>query len=344
MIHGFLHEEQQAIPEWGSISINEVVLIETTNPNINSIDILTALPTAPNTITSTNPKGISFTFDISEHPNSNVFLLRKAGTLQQVDQGGVFWKLPLTYSVFSYWESISPGFTGNSSSGGGNSNPKQRKDQRETLSPLDRPYVWNSSTSVVQKETFMKADGSGPIRHTNGLPLTNPYKYQEIHEIHNFSYNIDYSSFNYSFYDGYVGKVNESNTLGRAIGKIKFVSFSCSEEYESVGTGVAKTEYHYVRLNLSFEYNPTGWDEDAKLVSMSTLQLTQLIVSPFTVFYDRIRSSATEYAKDPWPLTAGGAAIPYNDNDPADYGYVDHGYPELADLTVVTGVKSLVIP
>jgi len=341
-IHGFQHGKQKTKPEWGSITISETVLIETNTPSATQLDIVRELPAYPASPSASNPLGLSFTFDLSSHPESNDALLRSAGELKQIDDSGIFWEIELNYSIFSIWE-----FTGAVGSGGANNNnPRKRKDQRAVRNPLDRPVVWNSSTSIVQKETYTKAGSSNPILHTNGLPLTQPFKYSEVHETHNFSYNIEYTSFNYTTYRGYVGKVSDTNVFGVTGQNVKLSSLSCTEEYETIdidGTGT-RVEYHFVRVTVSFEINPSGWVNDAKVVSMSTIQLQQLIVFPFTVYYTGIKTSATEYAKEPWPLTAIGTAIPYDDNDPADYGYVDHGYPVLADLTDITTIKSLAIP
>lgn len=342
LIHGFLHEKQKATPEWGSISISETVLVEMDSPEDSLITLLSELPSGVGTITGENPKGIGFTFDISVHPDSSSFILRTAGEVVQSSEGGCFWEITLNYSNKSYAQMI-----GSDSGGGGNTpktNPKQRKDQREVLSPLDKPYVWSTSSSLVQKETYKHATTKKAIRHTNGLPITQPYKYEEVHETHTFSYNVDFPAFNYTFYDGFIGMVSSGVTLGKPAGTLKLTAFSASEEYESNGEGVNKINFHYVRVNITFEYNPSGWDEDAKLVSMSTLQRAQQIVSPFAIFYDKIKISATEYAQEPWPLDANGAAILYTNNDPDDYGYVDTGYPKTANLSAITGVKGLKIP
>lgn len=338
LIHGFLKEKQKAKPEWGSISVIETALIEMESAEDNVVEVLTELPAAPNTVTDWNPKGISFTFDVSLHPDSNVFVLRSAGNLVQSDQGACFWEVELTYAVFSMWELLGPAESGSGS------NPRKRKDQREETDPVDRPVVWHSSTSMVTKETYRHATTGDPIVHTNQLPITTPFKHEEVHEIHTFAYNVDYDDFDYTDYRPYIGKINEGTCLGFDARKLKFSAFQANEEYESIGQGVEKNEYHYVRVTLTFEYNPSGWDVDAKLVSMSTIQLNQMLVFPFAVYYDKILISATEYAQEPWPLDASGMAIPYNNNDPNNYGYVDHGYPREAALTAVTGIRSLSIP
>lgn len=348
LIHGFLHEEQKVTPQWGYMNVAETVLVETDSPNLSPLAVVAALPSGAGTVTSTNPKGIAFTFDVSTHPESSAFVLRTAGTIEQEPGGGCFWRIPLVYSNQNFQQLI--GAAGASSSGGGgghSTNPRQRKDQREVLSPLAKPYVWSKSTSIVQKETYTIASSSDPIVHTNGLPITQPFKYEEVHESHTFSYNVEYSSYSDSFYSPFIGKVNSTTCLGKETGTLKLSQFSAAEEYESVGHGVSKTDYHYVRVTMTFEWNPSGWDNDAKLVSMSTLQLLlqpAVGLIPAYYYYDHIKISETAYAKEPWPLLANGAAVPFDDNDPADYGYVNHGYPLTADLTTVTDVKSLVIP
>lgn len=338
LIHGFLKEKQKAKPEWGSISVIETVLVEMESSTENIIDVLNELPSGTGTVTSTNPKGIGFTFDVSLHPDSSVFVLRSAGEVQQASQGACFWEIELTYAIFSMDELLGP------AQAGSGSNPRKRKDQREVTSPLDRPVVWHSSTSMVTKETYRHATTGDPIVHTNQLPITTPFKHEEVHETHTFAYNVDFTSFNYTDYRPHIGKINTATCLGFDAKTLKFASMQANEEYESIGQGVEKTEYHYVRLTLNFEYNPSGWDIDAKLVSMSTIQLNQMLTFPFAVFYDKIKISATEYAQEPWPLTATGLGIPYDDNDPADYGYIDHGYPRESDLTDITSIRSLSIP
>lgn len=339
LIHGFLHDKQKAKPEWGNITITETVLIEMESPSDRIISLIGLLPAHPASPSSTNPKGLSFTFDTSPHPDSSALILRTASDLTQVQGSATFWTVELSYSVFSVAE-LSVGLIGLA---GGSTNPRQRKDQREYIDPEDRPFVWNMSTSIVRKETYMHENGLGPIVHANGLPLTEPYSYEETHETHTFSYNIPYSVFDDDDFAPYVGKVDSGDCLGKGVGKIKFVSFTANEEHESNGNGLTKVEYHYVRVTLSFEYNPSGWAEDYKLVSMSTVQLVagELIA---------INTSATEYAQEPWPLLADGTAAQYDALDPTTFALVDHGYPRLADLSDVTeanvgqGKKELFLP
>jgi hypothetical protein len=337
LIHGFLHEKQTAQPEWGSITINEVVLVETDSPIYNQIDLLNALPAAPNTVTATNPKGISFTFDVSEHPDSSALILRSSGVIKQANESGTFWEVPLTYKTFSIMEATGAAIAGS------NTYPKKRKDQRQVQNPINRPVVWNSSTSPMEKDTYLHANGLDPIVHANLLPITKPFRYEEIHETHTFSYNINYDDFNYATqYRPYIGKVDSSGIFGSTPKTFKLVSATYSEEYESLqtsgGTEATKTEYHYVRVTLTFELNPTGWDIDAQVVSMSTLQIVTIGK------YEKIKVSATQYATEPWPLLASGQGAPYDAIDPADFAYVDHGYPKLADLSVVVAYKGLTIP
>lgn len=342
LIHGFLHEKQKITPEWGSMTVTETVLVETDSPLVTSLTLIGALPAAPNAVTAANPKGISFTFDASVHPENSALVLRTAGAVTQVQDGGVFWEVELNYSNKSFLQLTGPSVVNGGT--GSNRNPTQRKDQREELVPFDRRVVWSASSAIIQKETFRHATSGDVLRHTNLLPITQPFKYEDVHVTHTFSYNVEYASYNSSFYEPFFGKVNEFGCLGKPSGTLKLSSFSANEEYESNGSGVNKVEYHYVRLTISFEYNPSFWDSEAQLVSMSTIQLKIKIIPPFDVYHDKILISATQYAEEPWPLDANGAAIPYDNNNPGDYGFINHGYPRLADLTTVTAVKGLTIP
>lgn len=339
LIHGFIHEKQKAKPEWGNITVSETVLIEMEYASDRIISLIGLLPSHPASPSTTNPKGLSFTFDLSPHPDSSALVLRQASDLTQVPDSATFWTIELSYSVFSVAE-LSVGLI---ALAGGSSNPRHRKDQREFIDPEDRPVVWNMSTSIVRKETYMKRDGSGPIVHANGLPLTEPYMYEETHETHTFSYNIPYSVYDHDNFSPHVGKVSSQPVLGYDGDKVKFVSFSANEEYESNGNGLTKTDYHYVRVTLSFEINPSGWSEDAELISMSTVQLVsgELIA---------INISSTEYATSPWPLLDDGTAAQYDALDPTTFARVDHGYPRTVNLAAVVnsnpghGKKELDIP
>jgi len=342
-IHGFLKEDQEAKPEYGNISITEIVLVETTSPTVNVVAMLTALPAFPASPSVDNPKGISFTFDKSTHPDAPNLTLRSAGTIKQV--GGCFWMIPLTYAIFNSSE-ISGGFA-SGGGGAGNNNPRQRKDQREYIDPMERPVVWTSSSSLVQKETYINRVTGLAIVQTNGLPITSPIKFSEAHSTHVFSFNVEYSDFIFAFYETYIGTVSSGGGLSRPNGEMKVVAASFSEEFESNGTGVGKTDYHYVRVSVSFEHNPGNWVTEAKLVSMSTMQLA-LTPGPFPIlFYDKIKISDTQYAEEPWPLLPGGAAVPYDLNDPTTYGYIDHGFPikkDFAPLIAKPPSGSMAIP
>lgn len=339
LIHGFLHEKQKAKPEWGNITITETVLIEMESPSDRIISLIGLLPAHPASPSSTNPKGLSFTFDLSPHPDSSALVLRTASDLTQIQGSATFWTIELSYSVFSVAE-LSVGLIGLA---GGSTNPRHRKDQREFIDPEDRPVVWSMSTSIVQKQTYIHENGAAPIVHANGLPLTEPYMYEEVHETHTFSYNIPYSVYDHDNFSPHVGKVSSQPVLGFAGDKVKFVSFSANEEYESNGNGLDKTEYHYVRVTLSFEINPSGWSKDAELISMSTVQLVagELIA---------INTSSTEYAQEPWPLLVDGTAAQYDALDPTTFARVDHGYPRTVNLAAVVdanpghGKKELDIP
>lgn len=346
LIHGFLSEQQKVSPQWGYIDVTETVLVEMSSPTENAIDVVNALPSGVGTVTGTNPKGIAFTIDVSTHPDASALVFRRAGDVVRVQDGGCFWHIPMTYSTQSFYQLMGGTSTGGGG-GGANPNPKHRKDQREVLNPIDKPVVWNRSSSIVQKETYKHGTSGDPIVHTNFLPITEPYKYEEVHSSHTFSYNVAFNDFDDLDYSLYLGKVDNAGVFGSVPYFWKLTGYTAAEEYESIGNVGAKTDYHYVRVSLTFESNPSLWTEDAKLVSMSTLQLKlqpAVGLVPAYFYYAQILVSRTEYAKQPWPLLSTGAAVSYDSNDPTTYGYVDHGYPRLANLKTVAAIRSLSIP
>ena len=325
-IHGFKPDGQKARPEYGNISIDEVVLVEMSSPNDTVIDVLAALPASPASVTADNPLGLDFTFEVSEHPENSAFILRSAGVLEQDPDSGIFWNVPLTYKIHEL----------SNASQGSNPNPRQRKDQ--IVPPLSRPVVWNGSSQTVQKETYTKPDGS-TIVHTNGLPITEPYVYSEEHEIHTFAKNLDYSTFNYSDYRPYSGKVSSATVFGLTGQLVKLARISFTEENESLGEGVSKTTYRFVRGTFVFEINPSGWTNDAKVVSRST---KQLIAAGWYIPIDI--NPRGDYATEPWPLDAAGLAIPYDAMNPANFGFVNTGYPQTANLATLVTALGFAIP
>ena len=328
-IHGFLHEKQQLKPSFGNITVMETVLVETDDPHDSVVDLIGLLPASPVTPSATNPYGISFTLYVSTHPSGSGLVLYSAGTVQQSEQGACFWEIPLEYKTDLVQEFSGPG----------NNNPRRRKDQREK-NPLIRPVVWNGSSQTAQKQTYTQPDGT-VIRHTNNLLLSEPQTYSEEHEIHTFSFNIAASAYNWSDFRPYIGKVSSSTAFGVTGQKVKLKSCTASEEYEDVdltGDGTSRTLYHYMRVTITFEINPSGWVDDAIVYSMSTLQLVAGQYYPIDI------NSRGDWATAPWPLVDDGTAWQYDSPTITEWAELDTGYPLLADIGALVTSLGLVIP
>ena len=181
-----------------------------------------------------------------------------------------------------------------------------------------------------------------PIIHANKLPLTDPYMKDEVHTVHSFAFNRNFSTFDFNTdIKPYLGKVSTAIIFGATIAEqYKMTTCTCSEEYESQGQGNNYTLYHFIRINVAFEYNPSGWIHDSKLVSKSTQQLEIATGELIPIIINKRKALAYE----PWPLLANGTAAPYTALNPANFALIDHGYPETANLSTFVSAYGLVVP
>lgn len=335
-ILGFLREETSPKPFLDRTECTEVCRVEVYNTTDNWVQLIGSLPVSgsPGTL-AFNPQQITFTFGTSFHPLTNNLYLQAAPGIKKFSP--TFWDITLQYSNAQY--DLQPA--------GQSQNPKNRQDQK-LANPLSRPPVWTSSSNVVLQETMTKGPNpiagvvGDPIIHANNLPLTNPYMKDEVHIVHTFSFNRNYSTFDFNTdIKPYLGKVSTSIIFGAAINEqYKMTSCTCSEEYESVGQGNTYTLYHFIRITVSFEHNPSGWIRDGKLVSKSTQQLIAITgkLQPIEI------NDKGAKAYEPWPLLVGGAAAPYDALNPANYAVLDTGYPETANLSTFTTEYNLIVP
>ena len=94
---------------------------------------------------------------------------------------------------------------------------------------------------------------------------------------------------------------------------------------------------------MSFEYNPSGWVDDSKLVSRSTLQLLDGDFIPFDF------NGNGDRAHEPWPLLpvdGGGDVLgaPYDALNPNAFAVLDTGYPVTANIALLITAYGLAIP
>lgn len=331
---GFLREESEPTPYLERTVVKEVCRVEMYNVTDTWVDLFNTLPVSGSPGSTTfNPQQITFTFGTSLHPLTNNLYLQQASGIKK--HAPTFWDLTLQYSNAEY--ELLPSEQ--------NKNPKNRTDQK-TQNPLARPPVWTCTSQTVLKQTYTKgpnpvAGATGDIIvHTNGLALTEPYMYAEEHTVHSFSFNRNYTLFDYNTdIKPYLGKVSTNIIFGATTAQqFKMSHASCSEEYESFGQGINRTQYRFIRINVSFEFNPSGWTNDAKLVSRSTQQLVGGVLVPIPV------NARGQLAQEPWPLLANGTAAPFGGLNPSQFGILDTGYPATANLSTFVTAHNLVIP
>lgn len=340
-IHGFLSEEQDIKPFFNRTEIKEVVRVEmnTTRFGIqdNAIDMIEYLPSyasGPGD-TTFNPLQITFTLYQSPHPKATSLVLLECLGIKRVSGSGTFYDVSLNYGNFIPGE-ITTVENSNSPNPG-----------TPIVSPLQQPPVWSSSSNIVQKQTMTKPNGD-PIIHENGLAITTPITYEESHTVHTWSFNVNYFSINYtSDIAGYVGFVGKKTDFlfGIRASYWKFTATSSQEMRESYGTGKSRVKFHYLKCQVSFEYNPSDWIDDAKLYSRSTFQRVNGRLIPIKI------NDLGDRAQEPWTLQIKEPdgdcfAVPYNVNPPdiSLYAELKTGYPQTANIGIVPSTYGLAIP
>lgn len=340
-IHGFLSEEQDIKPFFNRTEIKEVVRVEMNTTSFglqdNAIDLIEYLPSyasGPGD-TTFNPLQMTFTLYQSPHPKAASLVLLECSGIKRVSGSGTFYDVSLNYGNFIPGE-ITTVENSNSPNPG-----------TPIISPLKQPPVWSSSSNIVQKQTMTKPNGD-PIIHENGLALTSPITYEESHTVHTWSFNVNYASIDYSSdianYVGFVGKRSES-LFGIRASYWKFTAASSQEMRESYGTGKSRVRFHYLKCQVSFEYNPSDWINDAKLYSRSTYQRVNGKLIPIKI------NDLGDRAQEPWTLQEKEPdgdcfAVPYNVNPPniSLYAVLKTGYPQTANIGIVPSTYGLAIP
>jgi len=327
-IHGFIRDEERGRPNFNETEFTEVALVEAYNVTDHIFQLIDTLPAAgfPGN-TGFNPAGITFSFYFSTHPKSSNFVLLQCGNIEKVSESGVFWRVELTYGNYipSAITSI------------------DKQTGSPIVNPLNQPVIWSSSTNIVQKQTLTKPSGE-LILHEHGLPLTEPITYEDGHTVHTWNFNKNYNSLNYHNEIGlYVGSVGNSPMFGTEGQRWKCVAASAQEAYESFGSGNTRTVFHYVKINISIEYNPSGWVDDVKLVSRSTMQKVSGQFIPIDI------NGNGDRAEEPWPLLVKEDAdncygAPYDDLDPNKFAILYTGYPQRANLAALVSAYGLSIP
>lgn len=339
-IHGFIPEEQDIRPYFNRTEIKEVVRVEMNTTSFglqdNAIDLIDYLPAYGNPgDTSINPLGITFTFYQSVHPKATSLILLECTGIKRVSGSGTFYDVSLNYGNFIPGELTTV------------ESPDRPNPGTPIISPLQQPPVWSSSSNIVQKQTMTKPDGKF-IVHENGLAITSPIYFEEAHTTHTWSFNVNYTSINYhndiGYYVGFVG--SDLHTLfGTKASFWKVTAASAQEMRESYGTGKNRIRFHYLKCQVSYEYNPSDWLNDAKLYSRSTYQRVNGKLIPIKI------NDLGDRAQEPWPLQIKEPdgdcfGAPYTDNPPnVDlYAVLKTGYPQIANISDIASTYGLSIP
>lgn len=378
-IEGFLLESEQLNAEWGKVGLNVSLLIKMDSPLENVIDVQAALPAFDYGVTA-EP---TFTIGLSYYPGRTDLLLRTAPSVREHPAGRPWWLVDLQYEA-SDW--LNQHLVGEDQGKGKVGKKKKLKDstdpaappgaQEVITNPWDEPPNWSSSSRTVTTTRWHDAQGN-LLTHTNGLPLTEGIQVPLQLEVHTFTWNVEYDTFDYdTVVKPFIGKV-ASGLVGRLKSAQEYhalcETITCTENERTYNLAVPSGQtggqgtHHYVTLNATFvidrrTYGPNvpaayqfGYFREAhRRVSMHTMQFADPALFGYIGLVPIPINDRGDLAQSPWPLDANGEAIPYTSlNNPTlspplnpitDFGWIDVGMPETADLAQFCIDHNLEIP
>lgn len=358
-IIGFLHEPQDLSATWGVVTIREQCLIEMDSPEEDIVDVQAALPAYDFGVTS-EP---TFTIGLSYHPERVDLLLKQANNVRTHQSGRPYWIVDLTYETGNFLNTSPPGAIGRIPNrvidSTGTATPRE-----VIVKPWNEPVIWHSSSRSVQATRFKDSAGT-VLLHANFMPLTEGIDIPTHLQVHQFTWNVMATGFNYSTdIAPYIGKINDSqiNDFYNAPPKhVLLESITCVENYRTTGVAIpvgqagSNGTWHYITITAVFviderdaTVSPLGYFREAnRRVSMHTQQLID--DGAGNIGYGTIPiNDKGDVAQSPWPLKADGTAYPYGDMNIADpetdYYIIDPLYPIEADLATFVTTHSLAIP
>jgi hypothetical protein len=342
-----------------------------TTPLDNIIDVQAALPAYDFGVT---PEP-TFTIGLSHHPDQADLIFKQATNVREhPDSGRPFWLVDMVYETAQWLNDIFPG----ENVGAGNIGYQRRlKDNTGTSSPTarekivdpwDEPPTWSSSTRRVKMTRYKDATGN-TLRHANYLPLTEGIDIDMDLEVHTFTWNVKYDTFDYYVdVSRYIGKINDSVVINLKAAEYKHVlleSCTCTENFRTVNIGMPIGQVgngtetkHFITLTATFVIDrrsaadsPEGYFREAnRRVSMHTLQVLSVPVglALVTMLLPIQINDRGDFATSPWPLAPTGLAIPYDTIstvDPeTDFAIIDPELPITADLDTFVTTHGLEIP
>jgi len=355
-IQGILLPSENLTASYGVNTISCDWLIKMDNPLETVNDVQFYLPAHGQQAEPT------FTIGVSHYPGRPDLLLKQANGVREHESGRPWWVVSVTYETGQWLRDLFPG----EDQGKGNVGRKKKLDNGDIIvHPWSEPPTWSSSTRTVTATVFQDATGAA-LKHANGLPILEGIQVPLDLEVHTFTWNKPYNTFNYNSYSPYIGKINSStvvNFKNAAAKNVLCEDISVTENYRTVNLAVPYGEstvdttatFHFVTLTARFvidRRNTThGYFREAhRRVSMHTLQLVNIgtILAPIYTYIPIQINGRGDVAMEPWPLNGAGLGYPYANissaNPLTDFAWIDPLYPVEANLNTFANANGLVIP
>lgn len=349
IIHGSLLPNESFSAQWGIQTIKETWLIEVDTPLDNAADVVAQLPAYDGGITS-EP---TFTIGLSYHPDRSDLILKSADSVSEHPQAGrKFWLVSVTYET-PQW--VNQGINDESSNRRGNSqryNKLGTDNQSSIKYPWDEPVNWSVNTRKVRATRYVDANGAR-LLHANFLPILEGIDIELDLEVHQFVWNVDWSSFDWvSNFVPYIGKINDDTCFGVAAKHVLCENITAVENWRSQNVDGTSYDHHFATITATFvidrnEDTPNGFFRDAnRRVSAHTQQIQ--FAGGNAAFVPIPINDRGDVAQSPWPLLPSGAGANYKvmqTYDPeVDFFIIDPLYPLEADLTAFATTHDLEIP
>lgn len=366
-ILGRLLDGSSMSAEWGSNTLGERWLVKMDSPLNNIADVQAQLPAYGAAAEPT------FTIGISYHPQFVNLKLKSLNSLSPHPEGQPYWIVDVTYETAQWlMQQLSNG--PREDQGKGNLGPKKKIDANGNpiQYPWDEPPTWSASTRTVRQTLFYDANNN-LLLHANMYPLTEGIEGELELEVHQFTWNVPYSTFNYNtVVRPFRNKINDAVCFGKNATYVHCEGITATENYRTSTVSVpdgetpaAEVEHHFITLNATFVIDPspvfTGslshFRQNYRRVSMHTQQVREIVNGNYK--YGPIAVNGRgDFAEAPWPLMSAAFAaargLPFGHAvlpedlplaDPTtDFHYIDALYPRSANLTSFAATHGLVIP
>lgn len=355
-IQGILLPSENMTASWGVNTLTCDWLVKMDSPLETANDVQFYLPSFGQQSEPT------FTIGLSHYPNRPDLLLKQANGVREHESGRPWWLVSVTYETGQWLRDLFPG----EDQGRGNVGRGKKFSGGNIIKyPWSEPPTWSSSTRTVTATVFQDASGNA-LKHANGLPILEGIQVPLDLEVHTFTWNVPYNTFNYDNYSGLIGTINSSQVNNWKNAEAKHAlceSITATENYREVtlalpdgqDTTGATAVHHFVTLTATIvidRRNTThGYFREAhRRVSMHTLQLVNIgtLLAPIYTYLPILINGRGDVAMEPWPLNAAGLGYPYgsvNTADPlTDFAWIDPLYPRAANLNSFANTHGLVIP